>query len=117
MKKRDQLHYPEVFQIYNRPTYVIILVADADGQAPRRRPIIGNYHADATMTLAFTDHIDGLVQERRNSTANALELRLSCTNPSMYRVIMLLTFIKTSFREGRQPVVYLSLSGSIFSQR
>ena len=28
-------------------------------------------------------HIDGLVQERRNSTANALELRLSCTNPSI----------------------------------
>ena len=27
-------------------------------------------------------HIDGLVQERRNSIANALELRLSCTNPS-----------------------------------
>ena len=27
-------------------------------------------------------HIDGLVQERRNSIANALELHLSCTNPS-----------------------------------
>ena len=29
----------------------------------------------------FQDHTDGLVQERRNSIANALELRLSCTNP------------------------------------
>ena len=29
--------------------------------------------------------IDGLVQERRNSIANALELRLSCTNLSIYR--------------------------------
>ena len=28
--------------------------------------------------------IDGLVQERRNSIADALELRLSCTNPSKY---------------------------------
>ena len=27
--------------------------------------------------------MDGLVQERRNSSANALELHLSCTNPSM----------------------------------
>ena len=27
-------------------------------------------------------YIDGLVQEKRNSIANALELRLSCTNPS-----------------------------------
>ena len=26
-------------------------------------------------------YMDGLVQERRNSIANALELRLSCTNP------------------------------------
>ena len=30
------------------------------------------------------DQIDGLVQERRNSIANALELRLSCTNPSKF---------------------------------
>ena len=29
-------------------------------------------------------HFDGLVQERRNSIANALELRLSCINPSIY---------------------------------
>ena len=27
--------------------------------------------------------VDGLVQERRNSSALAMELRLSCTNPSM----------------------------------
>ena len=32
----------------------------------------------------FIYHFDGLVQERRNSIANALELRLSCTNPSYY---------------------------------
>ena len=28
------------------------------------------------------EQIDGLVQERRNSIADAMELRLSCTNPS-----------------------------------
>ena len=28
-------------------------------------------------------HIDGLMQERRNSSALAVELRLSCTNPSV----------------------------------
>ena len=28
-------------------------------------------------------YIDGLVQERRNSSALAMELRLSCTNPSI----------------------------------
>ena len=30
------------------------------------------------------DNIDGLMQGRRNSIANALELHLSCTNPSRY---------------------------------
>ena len=29
-------------------------------------------------------NMDGLVQERRNSIANALELHLSCTNPSIW---------------------------------
>ena len=29
-------------------------------------------------------YINGLVQERHNSIANALELRLSCTNPSIW---------------------------------
>ena len=31
----------------------------------------------------FVNHIDGLVQERRNSSALATELHLSCTNPSI----------------------------------
>ena len=32
----------------------------------------------------YKNKIDGLVQERCNSIANALELRLSCTNPSRW---------------------------------
>ena len=32
----------------------------------------------------FMEYIDGLVKERCNSSANALELRLSCTNPSIW---------------------------------
>ena len=31
-------------------------------------------------------NIDGLVQERRNSSALAMELRLSCTKPSIWYV-------------------------------
>ena len=31
-------------------------------------------------------HMDGLAHERRNSIANALELRFSCTNSSIYRL-------------------------------
>ena len=37
-------------------------------------------------------HIDGLVQERRNSITKALELRLSCTNPSISRWWRILLF-------------------------
>ena len=33
-------------------------------------------------------YFDGLVQERRNSNALAMELCLSCTNPSIYIVKM-----------------------------
>ena len=31
-------------------------------------------------------YIDGLMQERHNSTANELELRLSCINPSIWNL-------------------------------
>ena len=31
-------------------------------------------------------HIDGLVQERCNSSALAMELRLFCTKPSIYQL-------------------------------
>ena len=31
-------------------------------------------------------YIDGSVQEKRNSIANALELRLSCTNPAIFHL-------------------------------
>ena len=35
------------------------------------------------LVLQPNQYIDGLVQERRNSSALAMELRLSCTNPSI----------------------------------
>ena len=38
--------------------------------------------AHIDLVLNQTDHIDGLMQERRNSIVDALELRLSGTNPS-----------------------------------
>ena len=40
--------------------------------------------SDGDTTVLWQLHVDGLVQERRNSIANVLELCLSCTNPSMY---------------------------------
>ena len=42
----------------------------------------GTEHAEHPWTwLYLLEHIDGLVQERCNSSALAMELRLSCTNP------------------------------------
>ena len=35
-------------------------------------------------SAVYNPYIDGFVQERRNSIANALELRLSCTKPSIF---------------------------------
>ena len=35
------------------------------------------------MFVLFRDHFDGLVQERHKSITNALELRLSCSKPSI----------------------------------
>ena len=34
--------------------------------------------------IKLNHNIDGLVQERRNSSVLAMELRLSCTNPSIW---------------------------------
>ena len=42
---------------------------------------------------ALSWNIDGLVQKMRNSIANALELRLSDTNPSIYGVTNVLAFV------------------------
>ena len=36
--------------------------------------------------VTHVPHIDVLVQERRNSSALAMELRLSCTNPLIYNI-------------------------------
>ena len=40
-------------------------------------------HTYLVLPFLPLSYFDGLVQERNNSTANALELRLSCTNPSI----------------------------------
>ena len=44
-----------------------------------------------------TPHIDGLVQERCNSTVNALELHVSCINLSISWQVMILTDIHFLF--------------------
>ena len=41
------------------------------------------YLPQSCQAMSMNPCIDGLVQERRNSRALAMELRLSCTNPSV----------------------------------
>ena len=48
------------------------------------------------------DHINGLVQERRNSIANTLELRLSCTNPSIFSDTFLIQTFKPQIVDGME---------------
>ena len=48
-------------------------------------PLTTNHWFRASME-SCCQHIDGLMQERRNSIANALELSLSCTNPLTYKL-------------------------------
>ena len=45
---------------------------------------ITNHISGNTGQLETMSHINGLVQGRRNSSANALELRLSCTSLPIY---------------------------------
>ena len=52
----------------------------------RKRPLNLITYSQVTQSVLLIvyinrDYIDGLVQERPNSIAKALELRLSCTNP------------------------------------
>ena len=49
--------------------------------------------ADAGCQGGSIHHIDGFVQERRNSSALAMELRLSCTNPSIYNVYLAVSIV------------------------
>ena len=55
-------------------------------QFPQNWPIVHcNWPVVCLKYVPFiANNIDGLVQERRNSIANALELCLSCTNPSKW---------------------------------
>ena len=56
------------------------------------------------------EHINGLVQERRNSSALAMELRLSCTNPWMSCVFLALMVLRLSCTNPSMSYVFLALT-------
>ena len=56
-------------------------------KAGERFTIIDEFRAlTLAINIIWYIDIDGLVQKRRNSIANALELRISCTNPSIWNM-------------------------------
>ena len=58
-------------------------LSDFQVMAVKNRSSISSGLFHFNMTMLFCDeNIDGLVQERRKSSALAMELRLSCTKPS-----------------------------------
>ena len=89
----------------------------------------GNEETYATIVLStiktmrpFHENIDGLVQERRNSSALALELHFSCTNPSIFPIEIQLSRIwfqcnsncaidiATNFCTRHERIVVMSLA-------
>ena len=50
-------------------------------------------------------HFDGLVQGRCNSAASALELHISCTNPLICPIDVIVTHVKISCHLMRMTIV------------
>ena len=66
----------------NIPSLVQIIAWRQPGDKPLSLPMMVSLLM-LYSSLSLNDLIDGFVQERRNSSALAMELRLSCTNPSI----------------------------------
>ena len=75
-------------------------------KCPARGPIL-----TAEELFMLNDQIDGLVQERRNSIANALELRLSCTNPLKWCSWNVATFGSLRYGTLWNPSCWLPIPG------
>ena len=57
--------------------------------ANKSKPVIYGLDLPASVCNKTQYSIYGLVQERRNSSASAMELRLSCSNPSVWSVCII----------------------------
>ena len=76
------------------------------------------FHCLLSMYIYITTktHIDGLVQERRNSIANALELWLSCTDPLILCIISSVSIFSTTDPD-KNPTVSNYMPGKSFLTR
>ena len=67
---------------HERPSQITLITIDITWKIYFLVEWLEKFPWKALIQLKFAD-TDGLMQERRNSIASALELRLSCTNPSI----------------------------------
>ena len=58
-------------------------------------------------------YIDGLVQERRNSIAKAMELRLSFTNPSIWQIVKDILKKTVKGMKYSQPILFQIMISSL----
>ena len=73
---------PHAFDVM---TFMTCIHNEAFHAAFSQGPCVGIYQDRSTFCeICSENHIDGLVQERRNSSALAMELCLSCINPSIW---------------------------------
>ena len=80
--RRHRAHYDVISTI----THSVSTITPKDiGEYTRRIPRMSfRPQLQKGTTKSWEYHIDGLVQEKRNSSALAMELRLLCTNPSIW---------------------------------
>ena len=71
------------WRIYASEQHTCTNIVSDNGPLPVLRQAV--IWTNAAILSSPTKHIDGLVQERCNSIATALELHLSCTNPSVFQ--------------------------------
>ena len=87
---RQDCRYKTVLSVHD--SFIMLLLLDNSGNKWKET------HEWEHEKLFMAVHSDGLVHERCNSIVNALESCLSCTNPSIWLVIMSLRdYSKTIF--------------------
>ena len=73
----------------------------------------GTFYQNANGTARYK--IDGLVQEWRNSSALAMELRLSCTNPSILHIICVIVLTVNQLATWNIDLSYHGIWGVNYS--
>ena len=104
--------------------FYLIIIIKSDAWTISHCLGLGYETVVCTVCLAMLCEIDGLVQERRNSSTLAMELRLSCTNPLKWASVPWpLHFHNTEscigpskWASGSCPCISRTLNKSLFFQ-